>query len=160
MRLSLRILSLPMYLTVLSAAASAVDESAPLKLVQTIPLPGVEGRIDHMAVDVKGGRLFIAALGNNTVEIVDLTNGKRTVSLKGFHEPQGIAYLPEFDRIVVANGQGGGAVFLDGRTYKELGRIDPLDDADNVRYVPTIKWVIVGYGNGALTVVDAVTMKR
>src|SRR5437016_2642179 len=144
MRLSLRILSLPMYLTVLSAAASAVDESAPLKLVQTIPLPGVEGRIDHMAVDVKGGRLFIAALGNNTVEVVDLNRGQRAVSLKGFHEPQGIAYLPDFDRIVVANGHGGGVAFLDGKTYKVVSRIESLEDADNVRYVG--KMVHVGYG--------------
>src|SRR5437867_13418602 len=76
--------------------------NAPLKLTQTIPLPGVEGRIDHMSVDVKGQRLFVAALGNNTVEVVDVAQGKRTRSIMGLKEPQGIAYLAELDQIIVA----------------------------------------------------------
>ena len=66
------------------------EEAGPLRLIQTIPLRNVEGRIDHMAVDLKGERLFIAALGNNTVEIVDLRAGKHTGTIGGLHEPQGV----------------------------------------------------------------------
>ena len=68
----------------------AAEEAGPLRLIQTIPLRNVEGRIDHMAVDVKGERLFIAALGNNTVEIVDLRAGKHMETITGLHEPQGV----------------------------------------------------------------------
>src|SRR5437762_811158 len=71
----------------------------PLKMVQTIPLPGVEGRIDHLSVDLKGQRLFVAALGNNTLEVVDLAQGKRIRSITGLREPQGVVYVPELDQI-------------------------------------------------------------
>src|SRR5215510_11531964 len=80
------------------------QSKAPLTLIQTIPLPGVEGRIDHLSVDLKGQRLFIAALGNNTLEVVDLAQGKRIRSIAGLREPQGVVYVPELDQVVVANG--------------------------------------------------------
>src|SRR5262245_32790451 len=79
----------------------------PLRLVKAMPLPGVQGRIDHLAVDVAGQRLFVCALGNNTLEVVDLSKGERTASLTGFHEPQGVRYLPDSNVIVVANGGDG-----------------------------------------------------
>ncbi len=71
------------------------EEAGPLRLIQTIPLRNGEGRIDHMAVDLKGERLFIAALGNNTVEIVDLRAGKHMETITGLHEPQGVGFDPE-----------------------------------------------------------------
>src|SRR6266581_9241584 len=86
------------------------------RLLQTIPLNGVEGRIDHMIMDVAGKRLFIAALGNNTVEVVDLKQGKVSRSLSGFSEPQGVCFIPEFNLMVVANGGDGRCVFFDGST--------------------------------------------
>src|SRR5215831_9713207 len=74
MRHSYPILLLVLALLTMHAHA---QEGTPLRLVQTIPLPHVEGRIDHMAVDVQGQRLFVAALGNNTLEIIDLKAGTR-----------------------------------------------------------------------------------
>lgn len=71
--------------------------------VKRIALPGVQGRIDHMAVDVQGQRLFVCALGNNTLEVIDLKKGERVRSIGGLHEPQGVRYLPESNTIVVAN---------------------------------------------------------
>jgi len=125
----------------------------PLKQVQTIPLPGVEGRIDHMAIDSDGQRLFVAALGNNTVEVIDLGAGKRIDSLKGFQEPQGIAVVPDSRRVVVASGQDGrGRVF--DESLKLVSEIKNLDDADNVRYDKKAKHIIVGFGNGALAIID------
>src|SRR5438270_1473426 len=83
------------------AISNGETEKATLRLAQTVPLAGVDGRIDHLAVDLKGNRLFVAALGNNTVEVIDLNAGKLAKSLTGFHEPQGVAFLPDSNRIVI-----------------------------------------------------------
>jgi len=84
-----RIAHLLAAMAILTAQSTYAQEAAPLRLVQTIPLPNVEGRIDHLAIDLKGQRLFVAALGNDTVEIVDLGTGTRVRSLTDFHEPHG-----------------------------------------------------------------------
>src|SRR5258705_12276551 len=89
----------------------------PLKMAQTIPLPGVEGRIDHLSVDLKNQRLFIAALGNNTLEVVDLAQGKRIRSVTGLREPQDVVYIPELDQVVVANGEDGTVRTFDGKSF-------------------------------------------
>jgi YVTN family beta-propeller protein len=125
----------------------------PLALVATIPLPDVKGRIDHLDVDVKGRRLFIAALGNNTVEVIDIGTNRRTQSIPGFDEPQGLAYLPESNRLYVANGGAGRVDVLDGESLAPLKRIINLDDADNVRYDSAQRLVVIGYGKGALRIV-------
>jgi DNA-binding beta-propeller fold protein YncE len=132
----------------------AAADAPPLRLVQTIPLPGVQGRIDHLAADVAGQRLFVAALGNNTVEVVDLKKGQRVQSVTGFTEPQGIAYIPETNTVAVANGGDGTVTLLDGASLKPTQTIAFGDDADNLRYDATRKRLYVGYGNGALGVYD------
>ncbi|HJQ31469.1 MAG TPA: YncE family protein [Pyrinomonadaceae bacterium] len=126
-----------------------------LRPAGSIPLPQVRGRIDHMAVDVKGGRLFVAALGNNTLEVVDLNKGERVNSVSGFDEPQGLVYIPEAGRVVVANGGDGVVTFLDGQSLKTLKTVRTGGDADNVRYDPARGRVYVGYGDGALAVLSA-----
>jgi len=132
----------------------AASDTGPLRLVQTIPLPGVEGRIDHLGVDVAGQRLFVAALGNNTVEVVDLKKGQRVQSLAGFKEPQGIAYLPDTNMVAVANGGDGVVTLLDGASLRPVKTIAFGEDADNLRYDATRKRLYVGYGNGALGAYD------
>jgi len=129
-----------------------------LHLEAKIPLPGVGGRIDHLAYDTAGRRLFVAALGNNTVEVVDLSGRKRLHSIAGLHEPQGVQYLPSLRRLVVANGGDGACIFYDGGTYAELGRVSLGDDADNVRSDGSR--VYVGYGSGAIAVIDPVAMRK
>jgi len=141
---------------VLVTAALAQNATTPLTLEKTIPLEKVNGRIDHMAADVQGQRLFVAALGNNTVEIVDLKAGKALQSLPGFAEPQGIAYVPASDRIFVANGQDGTCRIIDGHSLKTISSVQCGDDADNVRYDETTKRIYVGY-TSALAVLDAKT---
>jgi hypothetical protein len=137
--------------------AQAQETNSLLTLDKTIPLPAVEGRIDHMAVDVAGQRLFMAALGNDTVEVLDLKNGKQIQSLTGFAEPQGIVYVPEFDRLFIANGADGTCRILDGHSFQTISTVELGDDADNVRYDETAKKVYVGYGGGALAAMDAKT---
>ncbi len=129
------------------------------RLVQTIPLDGVEGRIDHMSMDVAGQRLFVAALGNNTVEVVDLKQGKVVHSLSGFSEPQGVCFIPEFNLLAVANGGDGRCVFFDGSTLKPVSTLRLDDDADNMRYDSLHKKLLVGYGSGALAVIDPQSKK-
>jgi DNA-binding beta-propeller fold protein YncE len=126
----------------------------PVRLVQTIPLPGVEGRIDHFALDAKGGRLFVAALGNNTVEVVDLAAGKVVGRLKDLQAPQGIALAPDFNRLAVANDTDGSVRLFDAATFKPVHVIDLKDDADNVRYDAEARRFWVGYGNGGLAAID------
>jgi hypothetical protein len=125
----------------------------PLKLEKTIPL-NVEGRIDHMSADTKGNRLFMAALGNNTVEVIDLAAGTVIRSLKGFHEPQGVYYWAGGDRLYIANGQTGKLNVLDGHSFQELKTYDFNGDADNVRFDAKSKEVYAGYGDGALGVIN------
>jgi DNA-binding beta-propeller fold protein YncE len=65
----------------------------------------VQGRIDHLSIDVKGQRLFVAALGNNSLEIVDLKENKLIHAINGLAQPQGVAYIPSSNRVFVANGK-------------------------------------------------------
>ena len=135
--------------------ATVRAQTAPLKLTKTIALPGVEGRIDHFAFDAAGERLFVCALGNNTVEVVDLRKGVRVHSITGFGAPQGIAYIPELKRIFVANDKGGICKIYDGKSFEAVGELDFKDDADNVRYDDATKKVYVGFGSGGIAVVNA-----
>ncbi|HUE36280.1 MAG TPA: hypothetical protein VMO20_02725 [Candidatus Acidoferrum sp.] len=153
----MKFLSVIILFAILPAAAHAQDSMAILTLDKTVPLPNVNGRIDHMAVDVAGQRLFISALGNDTVEVVDLKTGKDIRSLPGFAEPQGMVYVPAFDRLFVANGSDGTVRILDGHSFATLRTIELGDDADNVRYDAAAKKVYAGYGSGALAALDAQT---
>ena len=153
----MKILSALVASSMLLGSALAQESNPLLTLERTIPLPAVEGRIDHMAADVAGQRLFVAALGNNTVAVLDLKSGRHIRSLPGFAEPQGIVFVPEFDRLFIANGADGTLRILDGHTFKSVGTVDVGDDADNVRYDEAAKRIYVGYGGGALAAIDAKT---
>jgi DNA-binding beta-propeller fold protein YncE len=139
------------------AAAQAQGAAGFLTVDKAIPMPKVEGRIDHMAADVAGQRLFVAALGNNTVEVLDLKAGTTIQSLPGFAEPQGIVYVPELNRVFIANGQDGTCRILDGHSFNTISSVACGDDADNVRYDAKAARIYVGYGGGALAVLDAKT---
>src|SRR5437588_6865944 len=139
------------------------SDRAPLLLVQEIPLPQVEGRIDHFTFDAKRKRVIGAALGNNTVEIVDTFAGRDIHSIKGAADPQGVAYVSEFNKLFVANGTDGKLRIYDGDSFKLLNTVDIGEDADNVRYDPAEKRVCVAYGGdeeGGIAVIDAAIGKR
>ena len=134
---------------------AAYAEEKAFKLNQTIPLPAVEGRIDHLALDALGERLFVCALGNNTVEVLDLRKGKRIHSITGVGAPQGIAYIPQLDRLFVANDKGGICKIYDVKSFQTVGELNFKDDADNVRYYDATKKIYVGFGSGGIAVVNA-----
>ena len=96
---------------------SGIAQEASLKLTHTIPLNGVQGRFDHFAIDAKGQRLFVAALGNNSLEVIDLAAGKRIQSVPGMSKPTGVLYLPDLNQILVANGDDGTLKILDGAEF-------------------------------------------
>ena len=137
------------------ASMPIASEETPFRLVGSIGLPGVEGRIDHLAFDADGHRLFVAALGNNTVEVLDLKTSRRLKSLPGFREPQGIAVASDSKTVVVANGQGGGAQFLDADDFRPTRAVHLGDDSDNVRYDLLAGRLFVGFGGGALAAINS-----
>ncbi len=150
------------FTTRVAAQKSSIPErSQPLVLTGAIPLPNVQGRIDHLSLDPKG-RLFVSALGNNTEEVLDLTAGTRTHSISGVPNPQGVVYSPELNKLFV--GSDGGKLYIyDGMSFDLLTSIDFGDDVDNLRYDVADKRIYVGYGdkeNGAVGVVDATSNKR
>lgn len=144
-------------LVLLSLAAAPAQT---LKLSKTIPLPGVEGRIDHLSVDIKGRRLFVAALGNNSLEIIDLNAGSRIQSVKNLHEPQGILYWPEANKIFIASAGDGLLRVFDGTSFQLIKSIDFNSDADNVRMDLSSKEILLGYGDGALGFVNVTESSR
>jgi YVTN family beta-propeller protein len=137
-----------------AATLASAQTSQPLHLEKTIELPDVQGRIDHMSVDVKGQRLFVSALGNNTVEVIDVKAGKRVKTISGLAEPQGVLYVPGNDRLYVANARDGSVRIFDGTSYALLKTIDYGDDADNLRYDAGRQKALVGYGSGGLAEID------
>ena len=143
-----------MFAAALLLAIQPPSAQEPLRLLRAIELPRVEGRIDHLALDPAGQKLFVAALGNNTVEVVDVKNGSHLKSLSGFHEPQGIAGVPDSSLIAVANAQGDGIQMIDANDYRSIKAIPLGDDADNVRYDAAAKKLYVGFGSGALAAIS------
>jgi DNA-binding beta-propeller fold protein YncE len=79
----------------------------PLDLEKFIEMLDVQGRIDHLSIDVKGQRLFVSALGNKTLEVIDVNSGKRVETISQLKEPQGVIYVAESDRICDANDNDG-----------------------------------------------------
>jgi len=137
-------------------AATAWAQSAqPLRLEKTIELPDVQGRIDHLSIDTQGERLFVAALGNNTLEVIDLKAGKLVKTIGQLQEPQGVLYVAETNRLYIANGKDGSVRAFDASSYGPLKTLEYGDDADNVRYDSARKRIYVGYGAGALGEIDS-----
>src|SRR6266496_1841305 len=126
----------------------------------TIPMPAVKGRIDHLDVNLKEKVVYVAALGNNSLEIVDISNGKVLHSIKDLDEPQGVAYIPQQQEIFVANGGNGDCYFYNAHSFEKTATIHLSSDADDVRYDSTSEKIYVGYGAGGIAVIDAKQHKQ
>lgn len=144
------------------ATAAAGREFSPLQLEEEIPVPQVAGRLDHFTADAKRRRLFVSALGNNTVEVIDVFAGKVIQTIKGLNEPQGPLYVPGFDKLYVASAGDGKVRVYDGATYTLRKTLDFGEDPDNVRYDAASKKVFVGYGgdDGGIGMIDPATDER
>lgn len=150
------LLALAMLATQRAAAANA----HPLVLEARIPLGDVKGRIDHLALDGGRQRLYVAELGNDSVGVVDLKERKTVRTLTGLREPQGIAYVPLSDTVYVANAGDGSVRMFQGADLTPVGQIALGSDADNIRVDDAAHHVFVGYGSGALAVIDTDTRMK
>jgi DNA-binding beta-propeller fold protein YncE len=139
--------------------AAAAVPAQPLVLEQKIALGKVQGRIDHLAIDLARERLFVAELGNNSLGVVDLAAGTVLRRINGLDEPQGVAYDPATDTVFVANGGDGSVDRFEGADLAPLDTIRLGADADNVRLDPKAGRVVVGYGDGALALIDTASGK-
>ncbi|MFO1028000.1 MAG: hypothetical protein U1E70_22710 [Acetobacteraceae bacterium] len=127
---------------------------------QSIALPGVSGRIDHLSVDLKRRRLFVAELGNNTVDVIDLASASVVRRIAGLKEPQGLGFAPAADVLAVANAGDGSVRLYRGESLDPAGKIDLRDDADNIRLDLHTGYLVVGYGRGGLALIDPATASR
>jgi DNA-binding beta-propeller fold protein YncE len=141
--------------TIVALSTVYAQDASPLHLEKEIPLPGVEGRIDHFSVDVLGQRLFVAALENGTVEVVDVRRGERSAEIKGLSEPQGLYYSSQNGQLYVASGGDGTLRIYDGNSLNLRQTLEFGDDADNLRYDGRSGQILVGFGSGGLGLVDA-----
>jgi DNA-binding beta-propeller fold protein YncE len=141
-------------LTVLMGAALA-QEPGGLSQKNRIDLPNVNGRIDHFSADVKGRRIFVSALGNHTLEVIDVQAGKRLQTITDLAEPQGVYYDPSTNRIFVACAQDGATKVFDAASFQLVTTAKYSGDADNIRYDARGQRIIVGYGDGALGFLDS-----
>src|SRR5229473_3206405 len=156
-------------LTVLASfsAQAYAQDNVPLRLVHTIPMPNVKGRIDHMDVDVKGKRLFVAGLENGSLEVVDLEAGKWLKSIPGFKKTQGVASVPSLNKVFVASGDDGMLRVFRGDSLELLESVKLDLGPNRVTYDPRKKLLYVGYGGkdagkdyGEVGIIDAKTNKH
>ncbi len=140
-------------LLLLNLSAGVVN-AEPLALQRTIALKGVSGRIDHMAIDADRKRLFVAELGNGTLDVIDLEAGRVIQRIEGLKEPQGVGYAPHPDIVAIASGGDGSVRLFHGADLSAAGAVALGDDADNVRFDQATGDFIVGYGSGGLAVIS------
>lgn len=136
--------------------ARGATQTAPLQSVGTIAMPGVTGRIDHLTFEPSTERLFVAALGHDTVEVLDIVKGSHLRSITGFNEPQGIVAVADAGGIAVANGGTGSLQMIDAQSLQVRWTVRIGSDADNVRYDATRKLIVVA-ATGGLFAVDPLT---
>ena len=128
-----------------------------LALSGAIPLPSTQGRIDHMAVDLSRGLLFVACYANNTVGIVDLRSGHLMRSIGGLSNPQGVAWVPDAGKLFVSNAGDGTVVIFDGSSFAQVGKLTLAGDADNLRFDGGTKLLYVGFGSGGIAAINVAT---
>src|SRR5262249_47684923 len=139
---------------------AVAEDNNMLVLESKVPLGEVRGRIDHLAVDLGRSRLFVAELENGSVGVVDLAAAKLLRRIMGFKAPQGVGYVASLDTLYVSSGGDGSVRIFSGEDDAPSAGIDLGEDADNVRVDPATNTVFVGYGAGALAVIDAMTRKK
>jgi DNA-binding beta-propeller fold protein YncE len=149
-----------------TSASLAQNSAGGFSLAKSIPMPGVQGKFDHSAVDVKGKRLFVAATGNKSVEVLDLNSGQWINRIAGIGKAQGIYYVPDFNLLIATDGIGAAAKFYKGDTLAPLQTVSLSADADYVTYDPVGKRFFVAHGGddaghdyGEIAIIDAATLK-
>ncbi len=133
------------------------ETASAFRLIKTISLPvDIHGRIDHLSLDLQNQRLFIAALGDKSVLVLNLKTGNLIHRITNLDYPQGVLFIPSLNKLFVSTAGNGKLYIYNAKTFLLQKVIDFKDDADNLRYDGRRKLVYVGYGNGGIGVVNAV----
>ena len=142
------------------AAQTPARTGPPLELYERIPLPNLIGRIDHFSAGA-GHLILFSVVGSNAVGIENWFEGRLVHSFHGATEPQGVLYVPGFNKIVQA-GADGKVLIFDSNTYALQNTIDFGADADNLRWDAQNKKVLVGFGeeDGGIAEIDPATNQR
>jgi len=156
----MRLVGAAVFALTLLCPLTGVCAAEPMTVEARIPLGQVRGRIDHLAIDLARKRLFVAELGNNSVSVVDLAGRKVSKRLSGLKEPQGVGYVPETDTLYIANAGDGSVRFFQGEGLPPSGRIELGEDADNIRVDSATGRVYIGFGNGAIAILDTVSRRK
>ena len=140
---------------------------APLKLIQTISLAGVDGALDHMAIDVRRQRLFVPAEQHQSLEVVDLKSGKRIRTIGEARWPSTVIYHRESDQVFVSDRADGTCKVFNGETYELVKTIKLAVGADNAAYdAPTHLLYVAAAGRHAglpytlIGIIDASTSQH
>jgi hypothetical protein len=147
-------------ITLIGVSSAAAEPQAPLVLERTVALKNVSGRIDHMAIDLARKHLFIAELGNGTLDVLDIPTGTVVRRIDGLKEPQGVGYSQKVDMVAVASAGDGSVRFYRASDLSPTGMVRLGDDADNVRIEPKSGSFVVGYGGGGLAIIDPVRKRK
>ena len=146
----------------LECANAQETSRQPLRLIQTISIPQVKGRLDHIEVDAGGQRLFLAGLENGTFEVVDLRAAKWMRSIPGFKKPQGASYVRGLNKLFLASGDDGMVRVFRGDTLQPLDSVELEPGPNRIVYDPNSNLVYVGYGGkdagkdyGEVGIIDA-----
>ena len=149
---------------VVTACAAVAQSSQPLTVLKTIPLPGVTGKFDHFAYDGASNRLFAAAAGNHTIEVIDVPAGKVLQEISGLGKPHGVAWIADRGRLFVADGALAALKVYEGTPFKLIANLPLSDDADDMVYDEATKLLYVGHGGstaaapGRVAVVDVIKL--
>ena len=137
---------------VFAVCGAQTATAGPLVLESTIALPNTSGRIDHLSIDIDRKRLFVAELGNGSVDVVDIAGRKVVHRLANLDEPQGVVYAPKGDLIAVACGGDGTVRIFSASDFTLRAVVRLGDDADNIHLDPRNGHFVVGYGEGGLAI--------
>jgi DNA-binding beta-propeller fold protein YncE len=150
------------------AVSSNAQEKLPLKLVDTIPLPGLkDGDFDHFTPDVAGHRIFLTAEANGKVQVFDTNTNKLIHTIEGLKAPHAILYRNDLKKLFIVDGDDSAIKVYDSDSYQMTAQIKLSIDADSIAYDPATKYVYVVNGGreahtsySLISVVDTSTSKK
>jgi DNA-binding beta-propeller fold protein YncE len=148
--------------------AARAQELMPLKLVATIPLPGLhDGDFDHFAPDVDGHRLFLTGEENEKVRVLDTTTNTLIHTMENVKAPHAILYRKDLKKLFIVEGEASAVKVYDSDTYQMGGEIKVSIDADSIAYDPATNYLYVVNGGreahtpySLISVIDTNTMKK
>jgi len=132
------------------AASSKAQTSAPLKLVETITLPGLhDGDFDHFTPDVDGHRLFLTGEENEKILVFDTSTNKLIHTMENIKAPHAILFRKDLKKLFVVEGDASAVRVYDSESYQPISDIKVSVDADSIAYDAATHYLYVVSGGRA-----------